>query len=193
MIKYILVGGYLHKAEDGGRAFCIELVKDFNLDRPIKILDCMFARPVESWREKFKEDKIFFAKYINNFELTLARVEKFFEQAKSSDVIFFRGGTTQTLIDELSKCGNWAKELDGKTVAGTSAGMDLISKYAYDLDELKLTDNLGLLPIKTIPHWKSDYNSPNIDWDEALESLKNYKEDLPIYTLKEGEFAVIKV
>ena len=60
MTKYILVGGYIHKAQDGGKAFCEELVKGFNENRPIKILDCMFARPRESWEEKINQDIDFF-------------------------------------------------------------------------------------------------------------------------------------
>ncbi len=191
--KYILSGGYItHKSKDGGKAFCEELGKDFNSDKPVKILDCMFARPVESWKEKFQEDKVFFSKYIKNFELELADVAKLTEQVKAADVIFLRGGETDMLLKKLNQSAGWVQELDGKTVAGTSAGMDAIAKYAYDLDTLKLTDNLGLLPIKSIPHWRSDYNAPNINWDKAFEALKNYKEDLPIYTIKEGEFVVLK-
>ncbi len=191
MTKYILVGGYIKKTEDGGKAFCEELVKGLNLSRPVKILDCMFARPAESWQEKLKEDQELFSKYISNFELELADVSKFVEQVKSSDVIFLRGGHTVALMEALNKNSDWMKYLDGKTVAGTSAGMDAISKYAYDIDTLELADGLGLLQVKSIPHWRSDYNSPNVDWDNALKLLKEYKEDLPIYTLGEGEFVVI--
>jgi len=90
--KFILVGGYIPKAVDGGNAFCEELVKDFHRDWPVKILDCMFARPKESWDEKFTEDTIFFSKFVKDFKLELAQPEKFIEQIQSSDVIFLRGG-----------------------------------------------------------------------------------------------------
>lgn len=190
--KYILVGGYLHKASDEGRAFCEELVKGFNFDRPVKILDCLFADTEERWEVKFKEDKERFKKYIKNFNFELADPKKFIEQVKASDVIFLRGGETERLINVLNKRGDWIKELDGKVLAGTSAGGDVISKYSYNLDTNKIIDCLGLLPVKFIPHWCSDYNAPNIDWDKALQELKNYKENLPIYTLKEGEFVVIE-
>ena len=66
-----------------------------------------------------------------------------------------------------------------------------MAKYYYGLDSLKLCEGLGLLPVKIIVHWHSDYNAPNIDWDKAYLELKNYKEDLPIITLAEGQFEVI--
>lgn len=191
MTKYILVGGYIHKAPDGGKALFEEMVKGFNFDRPIKILDCTFAEPRELWKEKFQKDKLIFLRYLNNFEFEFADPLKFAEQIKLSDVLHIRGGTVDLLMEVLSKSGNWIKELEGKTVVGTSAGAGVFAKYSYGLNSLKLLDCLGLLPIKFLAHFRSDYNAPNIDWDKALEELKNYKEDLPIYALKEGEFVVI--
>ncbi|MFA6586240.1 MAG: Type 1 glutamine amidotransferase-like domain-containing protein [Candidatus Paceibacterota bacterium] len=192
MTKYILVGGYLHKAKDGGRAFCEELVKGFSSDRPVKILDCMFARPIDSWDDKIKEDNVLFSKFINNFELILAEQDKFIEQVKSSDVIFLRGGGTEVFLERLNKVKDWTKELNRKTLAGTSAGADVISKYCYGVDNDKIINCIGLLPIKFIPHWhsESDFYS-KLDWEKALQKLKDYREELPVYTLAEGEFKVI--
>ena len=191
MVKYILAGGYLHKAPDGGKAFCGELIRGIN-KKPVKILDCMFARSLDSWEIKFKEDIEFFSKHIDNFEPTLASEENFVEQVKLADVVFLRGGQTELLLEKLNKAGNWIKELEGKTLAGTSAGGDVISKYSWNLDLKKIEECLGLLPVKFIPHWRSDYDSPNIDWEKAFQELKDYKEDLPIYALEEGEFKVFE-
>lgn len=194
MIKYILVGGYVHKAKDGGMAFCKELIKGIN-KKPIKILDCMFARKKEDWQESIDRDNIFFSKFIKDFELELADPNKFTEQVKNSDVIYLRGGYTSPLMEALSKDTGWIKELDGKVLAGTSAGADAIAKYYTVLKTHRVGDGLGLLPVKFIPHWKSDYSDDevrDINWDEELEKLKEYKEDLPIYTLAEGEFVVFE-
>lgn len=57
MTKYILVGGYIHKAVDGGKAFFEELIKDFRKNEPVRILNCLFARSRESWESKIKENK----------------------------------------------------------------------------------------------------------------------------------------
>jgi len=192
MIKYILVGGYVHKAPDEGKAFCEELIKGINR-KPVKILDCMFARKKEDWQESIHKDNVFLSKFIKDFELELANPDNFKEQVKDSDVIYLRGGYTSPLMEALSKDKSWIKELDGKVLAGTSAGADAITKYYSVLKTHRVGDGLGLLPIKFIPHWMSDYSDEevnNIDWESEFEKLKNYKEDLPIYTLKEGEFKV---
>ena len=84
---------------------------------------------------------------------------------------------------------------DGKVVATSSAGSDAMVKYFWTCDWRKNMDGLGILPIKFLPHFKSAYGDDDsrgpIEWDGAYEELKKYKEDLPIYALKEGEFVVI--
>jgi peptidase E len=193
MTKYILAGGYVNKAEDGGKAFYEELVKGIN-NKPVKILDCMFARPIEDWEETFKSDQNLFSQFIKDFELELAVQEKFVEQVKNSDVIFLRGGHTQQLFKLLSQDKAWINELDGKVLAGTSAGAQVIAKYYHVLSSSRTGDGFGLLPVKFIPHWKAndfDEIPKDIDWDKALKELKDHKEDLPIYTLAEGEFIVL--
>ncbi len=194
MTKFILAGGAIHKAPDGGQTFIEELVKNINKKQP-RILDCLFAQPKEVWQEKFEGDKEYFSKFISDFELELADEEKFVEQVKNSDVIYLRGGHTQQLFKLLTKNIDWINYLDGKTLAGTSAGAEVIAQHYHVLKSGRTGDGLGLLPIKFIPHWKSDfsdeYTDKVIDWDRTIEELKNYKEDLEILTLKEGEFKVL--
>ncbi len=191
MTKYILVGGYPDKASDKGKAFCEEVVKDF--EEPVRILDCIFARPKEMWVKLFAYDEEFFREHLPNkkLEIQLADPEKFIEQATWANVIYLKGGRTSQLKELLNKNKGWDKELDGKTLAGTSAGANAVAKYYYGLSSLKLCEGLGLLPIKVIVHYRSDYNAPSIDWDKAYSELKNYKEVLPIITLAEGQFEVI--
>ncbi len=192
MTKYILVGGYVHKASDEGQAFCEELVKGININ-PVKILDCMFARNREDWEEGLKKDKEFFGKFISDFNLELANPETFTEQVRNSDIIYLKGGHTRKIMEVLSNNLDWIKELDGKVLAGTSAGGDVIAKYYAVLSTKRVGDGLGLLPIKFIPHWNSDYSDDecgNIGWQDELDKLKAYKEELPVYTLGEGEFKV---
>ncbi len=190
-IKYILVGGYPWKAPDEGKSFWLEMAKGFK--EPIKVLECLFARPKESWQKAFEEDENNVAKHLKDKEviLEMANEENFSEQVKGSDAIYIRGGNEEKYtLEILKKNKDWIKNLSGKVLAGTSAGADLMSKYYYNLDTLQICEGLGILPIKVIVHWQSDYNAPNIDWDKAYQELKNYKEDLPIVTLREGEYKV---
>jgi peptidase E len=193
MTKYILVGGYPHRAADGGKAFAEELVKGFT--QPVKILDCLFARPQENWPVAFEQDKEFFGRHLpdTKFEIELADPKNFIDQTKWADAIYIRGGENELLLVELLKQEAGLKEaLDGKTLAGSSAGANAISTYYYGLDDLTFEKGLGWLPIKTIVHWQSDYNAPNINWESTYAGMKGYGDpSLPIQTLKEGEFVVL--
>lgn len=188
--KIILVGGYPRKAADGGKAFCEELVA--GCAEPVKILDCLFARPAENWEKAYREDKEFFERHLpgKRLEVILAQPKTFIEQIRWAHTIYIRGGETTRLLEILATLPHWTHELTGKTLAGSSAGAEALSKYFYYLDTLTMEEGLGLLPIKFIPHYRSDYNTPNINWDQADIDLQNYKEDLPILKLAEGEFTV---
>jgi len=193
MTKYILIGGYIHKAEDGGKAFCEELAKGIE-PKPIKILDCLFARTEDTWAVKFKDDQEFFAKNMQDFEIDLASPDTFIEQVKKSDVIFFQGGTPRLLMSHLDPNGEWIKELDGKVLVGSSGGADTIVKYYGVGKTSNIGEGLGLLPIKFIPHWKSvDYaQGLEIDWEALLEKLKSHKEQLEVVTVGDVEFVVFE-
>ena len=77
MTKYILVGGYPHKAHDGGKAFVEELVRGFG--EPVKILDCLFARPRESWVVADAQNLEFFKEQLPSvkFDAQIADPDKF--------------------------------------------------------------------------------------------------------------------
>jgi len=191
MTKYVLIGGYIYKAQDGGKAFCQELVKGIN-NKTVKILDCLFARNQDYWDDRFQDDKKFFSKNLDNFKIELALPEKFIDQIKNSDVVFFQGGNPQQLIKILESVGDWNKELNGKTIVGSSGGADIISKYYGVIKSLSIGEGLGLLSIKFIPHWKSNYGQrTDEEMELLLEKLKLYKEDLETITLRDGEFVVI--
>lgn len=191
MTKYILIGGYPRKAEDGGKALAEEMVKGF--EEPIKLLICYFARPRLQWELNMVEDHLFFGGHLSGkkVEYQMAKVDTFIDQIRWMDVMYIRGGTTETLLEKLAECPGWEKELEGKTIAGSSAGAMAIAKYWYGLDTLKLGDGLGFVPVKVLVHYRSNYNAPNVDWDRAETELKNYKETLPVLNLAEGQFEVI--
>lgn len=192
MTTFILIGGDIKKAPDGGKSFCEEIKKHAN-GTQIKILDCLFARPQDIWEEKSNNDIEFFSNHLENFDLVLAKPENFIEQLKVSNVIFFQGGFPQDLISTLNITGDWLKEIETKIVVGSSAGADIFCKYYGVGKTMNIREGLGILPIKFIPHWKSDYGQGlNIDWDTLLSNLQSYNEGLEVITLQEGEFKIIK-
>jgi peptidase E len=194
MTKYILIGVYPTKTDDGGKAFVDELIEGF--DQPVRILICLFARPEETWEEVFEKDKAFFASMIRDrkFFLQLAQPGTLKEQVRNADVIYFRGGRTKQLMKRLQEYPGWEEELEGKTVAGTSAGVNFLANYYYSLDDLEICEGLGILPVKALVHYGSDYNAPNIDWEKATSELRAYGEkDMEVLKLAEGEFVVREI
>jgi len=189
MTKYILVGGYPHKAEDGGNAFFMSLIQ--NKAEPVKFLECLFSRPKENWEESFLQDKNYLETNITEIKLDIkcATEENFIEELKWADSVYFRGGETELLLERLSKHKGWEILLEGKTIAGSSAGAYMLSKYYYDIESLNIKGGLGLTDTKVIVH----FQSPNykVEWKKAINELKDYKESLPIYALSEGEFKII--
>jgi peptidase E len=190
-MKFILVGGFPAKNANSGKLFAEEVVEGF--DQPIRILECLFARPEHEWQKAFEGDQLFFASQLRDrkINMTLASPAHFLEQLRKTDVVYFRGGVTSTLISVLKECDGWDKELEGKTIVGSSAGVNVLSRYYYSLDNLEVFEGLGILPLKALVHFRSDYNAPLIDWDRAYKELEHVGQDLPILTLSEGEYKVI--
>jgi peptidase E len=189
MTKYILVGGYPHKGDGDGKALVTALSDGFT--EPIKLLDCLFSRPQDGWDASFEEDKAFFNKHTDKQVIfTLANLNSFDKQLAECNVLYFRGGETKDLMDRLAKFPGWGNKLAGKTVAGSSAGANILSKYYYSPTHLHIRTGLGILDVKVIPHFNSDYNSPNVDWDKAYKELDKHGEKLPVLSLGEGEFKI---
>lgn len=191
--KYILVGGYPQKGQNAGKDFAEELVKDFS--ESVKILVCLFARTRDVWEEAYDQDVEAFHRHLSNkkLKIEMADTEKFLEQLQWADVVYFRGGnSTQLLIDTINEYPNLKTLLQNKTVAGSSAGADAISKWYYDLDTPdEIREGLGLLPVKVVVHYRSDYNAPNINWDRVDELMTETHPEFPTITLAEGQFKVI--
>ena len=193
MTKYILVGGYPYKATDGGKAFAEALTE--GKPQPVKLLECLFARPPENWQKAFAQNKEFFEHILPNkkLDIRLAEIKKFAEQVRWADSVYIRGGENERLLPILKQNKVWRNELDGKTLAGSSAGANALSKYFCGLDDPVLGEGLGIVPVKVLVHYRSDYNSPNIDWDKAEAELKAKDPSFRFLPLAEGQFEVISI
>ena len=154
--------------------------------------------PTKQNDKMFNDIVKFYHEYANasperKLEIIIANPSDFIGQLKWADVIFIRGGENEPLFKELRKHKGWEKELKNKTLAGTSAGANAISKYYYGLGEGGVVgEGLGLLPLKVIVHYRSDYNAPNIDWDKVDTVMEEYEENLDTVKLREGEFQVFR-
>ncbi|HBI16984.1 MAG: hypothetical protein UR60_C0022G0024 [Candidatus Moranbacteria bacterium GW2011_GWF2_34_56] len=200
MTKYILNSGNVKKFPEKEKKFVNEMLNDFKPGDEVKILYCFFAQPREVWEIKYEKYKERYNKLVGlDFKLKpeLAFPEKFEEQIRLNDIIFILGGDDHLLQFWLRQF-NLPKIWDGKIVATTSAGTDALVNSFWTFDWRKSMDGLNILPIKFIPHYKSEtYGADDprgpIDWENAYQELSDYGDkNLPIYALEEGDFVVIR-
>jgi hypothetical protein len=86
---------------------------------------------------------------------------------------------------------------DGKVIATSSASSHALSKQYWTCDWRKCNEGLGILPIKFLAHFKSEYGTSDprgpIDWDKARKELEEFGDkSLQIYALEEGDFEIFE-
>ncbi len=100
-----------------------------------------------------------------------ANEDHFVDQVKNADIIYFHGGVSLKLLGALKKYPELHKYLQGKVVAGESAGANVWCKYFYSPHADGVFEGLGILPFKIIPHYKEEYKDKLDDVGCDLEEL----------------------
>lgn len=182
--KFILHGGFTKgKTEENNGEFYAEILKD--APEESKILLVCFAKddervPIATERVKIEFNK---SKWQNELTFEIASEGLFIEQIKSADVIYFHGGTTLKLLEALKKFPNLKDSLNGKIVAGESAGANVFGKFFYSPSADKVDEGLGFLPLKIIPHYSETYKG----------KLDSVGKDLELLSLPEYEYKVFEI
>lgn len=197
MTKYILNSGGLKNNPEKAVKFYNEIIK--NLGNEPKVLFCFFAEKRENWEEKYKNYTERFINLINKdvkpiFELAFP--DQFIEQVNRCNVINIHGGDDHLVQYWLNKF-NLLEIFKDKVVATNSASSHALSKYFWTCDWRQCMEGLGVLPIKFISHYKSDWGKDDprgpIDWEKAYQKLADYgNKDLPVYALQEGDYIIFE-
>jgi peptidase E len=186
LTKYVLHGGRSNAGSEDSTAFFREIVKD--LDRPAKVLMVYFARDEKEWASLFKQDIEGLLSTFDSGEVEFALASKsqdvLTEQLRQADAIYLSGGRTKGLKLHLGKIQDLPRLLEGKVVAGSSAGVHVLSTYYYNRGEDAINDGLSILPIKAFCHYSPDKT-------EILERLQQHGTDLETVTVEEGKFVVL--
>jgi peptidase E len=166
MTKYILHGGETGIPNKHNEEFYQEWVKDFKNEFIPTILLVYFSRNIDEWEKAEKQDKERFAKYTNNrsvnFDVASINLETFQEQAKKADIIYIRGGSSETLMNILNPIKDKLLDiLKNKVYAGSSAGVMVLSNYTRSINT-KWKEGFSLLPINTFVHYSEELQS---DWE----------------------------
>ncbi len=109
-----------------------------------------------------------------NFEV--AEIEKFEEQVKRADVVYFHGGKTDPILKALKPFTNLAEMLKGKVVAGDSAGANVLCTAFYSMS-MGPGEGYGIAPVKIICHYlkENEHKLDHIQPDLELVRLKEYE------------------
>jgi len=198
MTKYVLNSGGIKNSPNRGKKFFDEVFKGLGTNP--RLLICVFAQPREDWEEKFNKDTESFRENFNaevTPVLELAYPEKFEEQISQSDALYIHGGDDHLLLYWLKKF-DLPRIWEEKVIATSSASSHALSEYFWTCDWRQCMDGLGLLPIKFLAHFESEYGTDDsrgpIDWGRAYDELKKYKDtSLPIHALREGKYSVLEV
>lgn len=198
--RYILNSGASTKYPQKTQKYIEEILRGLNENQIVKILVCTFALQRELWESTLQKYAKSFEKYAPenmNMEFTLAAQEAFLEQVKKSDVVIITGGDDEILLYRLEKC-DLKSMFDGKVVATSSAGSNILSSSFWACDWRKCMVGAGILPIKFLPHYRSGFGADDprgpIDWEKASSNLAAYGDtSLPIHALEEGEFVIYEI
>jgi peptidase E len=180
--KYILHGGSAQHTNEDNDLFFKEILK--STPDKVKILLVHFAGTEDRKELNWQKDTAQFIRNKGNkeIEFQLAEEANFLEQIKNADVIYFGGGTTVNLINALTKFKNLKEALEGKIVAGESAGANTFCSYCYSKSGGGVIKCLGIVPVFMFPHYDT-----NIEADLGSVPQDIEKVFLPSYKFKTFE------
>ncbi len=170
--KFILHGGFdKNKTNEDNHLFYSEILKDTSDNT--KILLVPFAKDED--RITPATEKI--SKEFRNvsegktLHITVATHDNFLNQLTDADVIYFHGGVSTKLLETLKPYGDLSSYFEEKTIAGESAGANILSTYFYSPHADQVLEGLKILPIRMIPHYTEDKKDKLSGHGDGLETL----------------------
>lgn len=165
-------GGGAQHTNSQNDLFFRDILKRSKLDS-VKVLLVHFAGKPEKAESNKQIDSGQFNKNKGDKNITLrvATKENFIEQMAWADVIYFGGGTTVKLLDELKDSPDLKTYFTGKVIAGESAGANVLSTLCYSKSGGGLFKCLGVLPVFMCPHYEKGVEK-EIDLTQISDSLE---------------------
>lgn len=183
MTKFILHGGGEAEGGEEHNDFFREIIE--NLPMKANVLLVYFAVPDDQINEKHKVYVDFFVRNNHDgkeIDLKIASKENFIEELRACDAVYFRGGDTDMLLEQIEKYPNFKAELlKKKIVAGSSAGVYFLANYGLSSRRNIIYEGLGILPIKCNCHYVRGKDIRKLDL------LKG-----ELLLLEEGEYKIIE-
>ena len=173
MTKFVLHGGFSIKkfpAQEDNEFFQ-EILKGTLED--VKILLVYFAEREDIIPLRIEQDKKSFDenKVSKNLEFKIASEENFLEDCKWANVIYLHGGRTVKLMEKLKKYKNIEQTFSGKTIAGDSAGVNVLAQFSFGKNSKEIKEGLKILPFKVVVHYMDGDPNPLKDVEPTLETI----------------------
>lgn len=173
MTKFILHGGFsiekFPAQEDD--LFFQEILKDTQDN--VKILLVYFAEREDMVSLRIEQDKESFNKNkeLKNLEFKIASLGNFIEECKWADVIYLHGGRTIRLMEKLEKYENIQQVFSDKTIAGDSAGVNVLAQSSYSKNSKEIKEGLKILPFKVVVHYIDGDANPLEEVETDIETI----------------------
>ncbi len=189
MTKFILHGGFTRKENESNRSFFEEFARD--IPNGGDALMVYFASREEDTTATFQDQsrRILEQAHGKEFTFVHATKEHFLEQVKQADAIYFHGGSTNKLIAVLRTYPDLTPLIEGKTIAGSSAGAYALARYGASHSEDVMREGLGLIPLRVVCHYESKELPPA---PGAVEVLRKTAQDLELVLLKDCEWKLFR-
>lgn len=187
MTTFILHGGALKRDSEKNTQFFRELVS--RVSENATVLFIPFAREKSVWGEYYENAKQRIALLIPEKKICLVLAsddaKTFTRQIKDADGLLLIGGNSHILKERLDAVQDLEKLLDGKVVAGSSAGALVFARHWYENDDETYNDGFGFLPFKLFCHYTEEKA-------DKLDRLKAFGDDSNTRTIAEEACIVFR-
>lgn len=162
-----------------------------------KILSCGFSSDDARAEEKFPKHRKVFEEGFGDFaEFVMAKKEVFVEQVRVADVVYFHGGSTNSLVEAMAAYPGIKKEFEGKIIIGSSAGANYLSSCGFSPSISDIGQSGGIVDAAVVVHYGSaGFNGMTFTpdyWRRAAEMVRQASGKNEVLLLPEGTFAVIR-
>jgi peptidase E len=171
--KYILHGGGSFSSDkiEENREFFSEILKD--VPEEANVLLVPFAKDTDRIPEAITKiiENFNKAKTQESILFEIANEEDFPLQVRSADIVYFHGGISTRLLKTLKNFPDLIDLLEGKIIAGESAGANVWGTVFFSPNANAVLDGFGVLPIKIIPHYSEEKKGKLDGVGEGLEEV----------------------
>jgi len=171
--KFVLHGGGSFSSDkiDQNKEFFSEILKD--VPEGANVLLVPFAKDTDRIPDAITKiiENFNNAKTQESISFETASEEEFLHQVQSADIVYFHGGVSTRLLGVLKKFPDLIELLEGKIIAGESAGANVWGTIFFSPNANTVLDGFGVLPIKIIPHYSEEKKGRLDGIGEGLEEV----------------------